>query len=107
MAYLYLFLTIVLDALGISFLNKAGGITETKYLFLGLLFLNFGLVCLSMALKSMDMTMANTTFAGLSSLLVALAGYFYFDERYTLFQYLCMGLIVFGVICLHFTGVNK
>ncbi|MDD5755048.1 MAG: SMR family transporter [Methylococcales bacterium] len=105
--YLYLFLTIVFDSLGIAFLNKADGLIHLKYLLLGLALLNLGLICLSLALKTMDMTIANTTFAGLSSLLVALIGYFYFGEKYTLFQYICVTSVLFGVAGLNMTGLAK
>jgi multidrug transporter EmrE-like cation transporter len=37
--YLYLLLTIFFDSIGISLLNKANGVTDLKYLLLGLFFL--------------------------------------------------------------------
>ncbi|MBO1056504.1 MAG: hypothetical protein HEQ27_08290 [Dolichospermum sp. JUN01] len=105
--YLYLLLTIFFDSIGISLLNKANGVTDLKYLLLGLFFLSIGSILLSLSFKSIDMTIANATFAGLSSLLVALMGCFYFDEKYTLFQYFCITTIVFGVFGLNLTGVSK
>ena len=87
-AYLYLSITIILDSLGISLLNKANGFQSPKFLILGLIFLNLGLVSLSLTLKTMDMTIANTTFAGVSSCLVAAIGYIYFRAIYSISIYM-------------------
>ena len=106
-AYLYLGLTILFDSIGIALLNKAAGVSKLTYLLAGLLGINLGLLFLSLALESMAMTVANATFAGVSSLLVALIGYWYFGERYTVFQYVCVAAIIFGVIGLNSTGVTK
>jgi small multidrug resistance pump len=105
--YLFLALTIVFDSLGIAFLNKAEGTTHLTFLALGLLLLNMGLVSLSYTLKYMDVTIANTTFAGVSSVLIAAIGYYWFQERYTMFQYCCLALVLAGLIGLHLTGVSK
>jgi small multidrug resistance pump len=105
--YLYLVLTVVFDAIGIGFLNKANGISDLKYTLFGLLFVNLGLILLSLAFKTIEMTVANAIFAGLATLSVALIGVFYFGEKYTLFQYFCMATILFGVIGLNLTGVGK
>ena len=105
--YLFLALTILLDSVGIAFLNKAEGTTHLRYLGLGLALLNLGLVALSYTLKYLDVTIANTTFAGASSVLIAAIGYYYFHERYTLFQYCCLALVLFSLVGLHLTGVSK
>jgi small multidrug resistance pump len=105
--YLYLALTVVFDAIGIGLLNKAGKSSQLAPLLLGLLSVNLGLILLSLAFKTIEMTIANAIFAGLATLSVALIGGFYFGERYTLFQYFCMGTILFGVVGLNSTGVGK
>jgi small multidrug resistance pump len=105
--YIYLIITIIFDSVGIAFLNKANGFDSPKYLFLGLLLLNLGLVSLSFTLKTVDMTIANTTFAGVSSALVAIIGYAYFGERFTVFQYLCIASILFGLVGLNYSGISK
>jgi small multidrug resistance pump len=105
--YLFLALTILFDSLGIGLLNKADGTANLKFLLPGLALVNLGLVALSYALKYLDVTIANTTFAGMSSVLVAGIGYYFFDERYTLFQYCCLALVLFGLVGLNLTGVSK
>ncbi|MEN9352906.1 MAG: hypothetical protein RL318_231, partial [Fibrobacterota bacterium] len=86
-AWLYLVGTIAMESTGIALLNKAGGFSKPQWLALGLLFLNLGMLSFSMALKTLDMTIANTTWAGLSILLVAAIGFIGFGERYSLVQY--------------------
>lgn len=105
--YLFLAITVLFDSLGIAFLNKAEGTTNLKYLGLGLGLLNLGLMSLSYTLKYMDVTIANTTFAGISSVAIAAIGYYYFNERYTLFQYCCLAFMIFGLIGLNVTGISK
>lgn len=105
--HLYLVLTVIFDSIGISLLNKADGVTNLKYLLGGLFFVNLGLIFISMSFKTINITVANASFAGLTILLVAMIGYFYFNERYTLFQYFCVATIIFGVVGLNLTGVGK
>ncbi len=107
LAYVYLTLTIFLDAFGIALLNKANGVANPRFLLLGLLLVNGALVALSLALRDMDVTIANATFAGASSILTALLGYAWFGERYTAFQYGCLALILFGLVGLNLTGGRK
>ncbi|MFI3137675.1 MAG: SMR family transporter [Methylococcaceae bacterium] len=90
-----------------ALLNKADGLTHLNYLLTGLLLLNLGMLTFSLSLKSLDMTIANTTWAGLSILVVAVIGYFHFDEKYTLVQYLFISWVLFGLIGLNLTGINK
>jgi small multidrug resistance pump len=105
--YLYLVLTVILDSVGIGLLNKANGWDNLKDLVSGLFLINLALVLFSLSFETINMTVANTIFAGLTSLLVALMGYFYFEERYTLFQYFCIATVLFGVIGLIVTNVDK
>lgn len=107
MAYVYLACTIIFESLGVALLNKANGLSHLSYLLLGLLALNLGMLTFSMALKTIDMTIANTIWAGLSILLVAVIGYFHFDERYTISQYLYISLVLGGLVGLNLTGVSK
>ena len=76
MSYLYLLGTILFESIGVALLNKSDGFSNGKYLFAGLLFFNIGMIAFAMALKGMDMTIANTTWAGASILIVDILGYF-------------------------------
>jgi multidrug transporter EmrE-like cation transporter len=73
----------------------------------GLFFVNLSLIFISMSFKTINITIANASFAGLTVLLVTMIGYFCFNERYTLFQYFCIATIIFGVVALNLTGVGK
>jgi multidrug transporter EmrE-like cation transporter len=107
MSYLYLFGTILFESIGVTLLNKSDGFSNWKYLGSGLLFFNAGMIAFAMALKGMDMTIANTTWAGASILIVAIIGYFIFDERYQFMQYLYIGLVLIGLVGLNASGVSK
>ena len=107
MSYLYLLGTIVFESIGVTFLNKANGFVDGKFLFAGLLFFNIGMLSFAMALKNMDVTIANTTWAGASILIVAVIGYFIFNERYQVVQYLYIAFVLIGLIGLNATGISK
>jgi small multidrug resistance pump len=107
MSYLFLLCTILFESIGVALLNKSNGLSHWQYLISGLFFFNAGMIFFSMALKTMDMTIANTTWAGASILIVAMIGYFMFEERYQLSQYLYIGLVLIGLIGLNASGVSK
>ena len=107
MSYLYLVGTIFFESIGVALLNKSDGFNNWKYLLAGLLFFNTGMISFAMALKDIDMTIANTTWAGTSILVVAILGYMIFDERYHLSQYLYICFVIIGLVGLNFSGINK
>jgi multidrug transporter EmrE-like cation transporter len=107
MSYLFLAGTIFFESLGIALLNRSEGLNLPRFLFSGIIFLNIGMFCFALALKDMDMTIANTTWAGASILTVALIGYYVFDERYDPIQYFCIFLVTVGLVGLNLSGLQK
>lgn len=107
MSYLFLLGTIILESIGVALLNKSDGFGNWKYLIAGLLFFNAGMISFAMALKGLDMTIANTTWAGASILIVAIIGYVIFEERYHFTQYLYIVFVVIGLVGLNATGISK
>ncbi|NOU23411.1 MAG: hypothetical protein HOO93_16810 [Methyloglobulus sp.] len=107
MSYLFLLGTIVFESIGVALLNKSDGFNNWKYLVVGLVFINTGMVSFAMALKGMDMTIANTTWAGASILVVAMIGYLVFDERYQVMQYLYICFVIIGLVGLNASGLSK
>lgn len=107
MSYVYLAGTIVLESLGVTFLNKAHGFSHWLYLAAGLFCFNLGMLFFALALKHMDVTIANTLWAGASILIVAVIGYAVFGERYHPVQYVYIGLVMIGLIGLNASGIAK
>lgn len=106
-SYFYLFCTIVLESIGVALLNKSDGLRHWQYLLGGLLFFNIAMVAFAMALKGMNMTIANTTWAGAGILIVAVLGYWLFHERYQVMQYVYIGFVLIGIIGLNVSGFGK
>jgi len=107
MSYLFLFCTIILESIGVALLNKADGFKHWHYLVGGLVFFNTAMVSFALALKGMDMTIANTTWAGAGILLVAVFGYLIFEERYQFTQYVFIGFVLVGIVGLNLSGFGK
>jgi len=105
--YLYLICTILLESGGIALLNKADGLAHPKFLVGGLVLLNLGMVAFAQALRTLDMTIANTTWAGSSILLVAILGFVWFGERYSPVQYSLIGLVLVGLVGLNLSGISR
>ena len=107
MSYLFLFCTIVFESIGVALLNKADGFKHSHYLMGGLVFFNIGMAFFALALKGMDMTIANTTWAGAGILVVAAFGYVFFGERYQFLQYVCIAFVLLGIVGLNISGFGK
>jgi small multidrug resistance pump len=107
MSYLYLFGTIYFESIGIALLYRSQGFVLSWFLISAIVSINIGIMCFALALKNMDMTIANSLWAGASILMVAIIGYFVFEERYNPIQYFFVFLVAVGLIGLNLSGMQK
>jgi multidrug transporter EmrE-like cation transporter len=104
MGYLFLLLTIVTESTAVIFMKLSHGF-ENKWqgsLAIAAYILSF--VFLTLALKQLPAGTANAIWAGASTVLVALVGAFFLKEQVSTMQWLCISLIVIGIIGLNVTG---
>lgn len=101
MGYLFLILTILLEGSAVIFMKLSHGF-ENK-LYGGLAVLGYGLsfITLTLALKHLPVGITNATWAGASTLLVAIAGIFIFKEHLSAMQMVYMALIIIGIVGLN------
>jgi small multidrug resistance pump len=102
MGYIYLILTILLEGSAVIFMKLSHGFEHKGYGTLAVIGYGLSFITLTLALKSLPVGIANATWAGASTLLVAIAGIFIFKEQLTGTQMFFLLLIVIGLIGLNY-----
>lgn len=105
--YIYVMLTIIFESIGFYFLNNANWVENKKNLIIWLLFFNLTTLSFSMALKTIDLTLANVLWASCSLIVAALIWYFAFWEHYTWLQYFIIFIIILCIIWLNLSWIRK
>lgn len=98
----YLIVTIVADVIGVLLLGKARGFERPLYLLAGIICMVIGFVAFSFAAKSMSTGIANVIWAGMSTVLVLLAGRLFLGDTVNTVQLACVALIIIGTVGLQF-----
>ncbi|MEW6447108.1 MAG: multidrug efflux SMR transporter [Bacillota bacterium] len=104
MSWLYLFLAIVFEVSGTTSMKISCGFTRLIPSLLIFLFYGFSLVFLTLALKRIDVGTAYAVWSGMGTALIATVGILWFREPVTASKVAFLGMIVVGVVGLHFAG---
>jgi small multidrug resistance pump len=103
MAWVYLCVAILLEVAGTTSMKLSDGFTRPLPSFLILVFYCGSLVFLTLALKSIDISVAYAVWSGMGIFIITLIGVFYFGERMTLLKIVALVFIIVGVTVLNFT----
>ncbi len=98
MGWIYLILAIILEIFGTSMMKLSNGLTvllPTAAMFAGYILC---FVCLSLALKTIDMSVAYAIWSAVGIILIAIVGIIFFHENFTITKLTGILLIVIGVI---------
>ena len=98
MGWIYLILAIILEIFGTSMMKLSNGLTvllPTAAMFAGYILC---FVCLSLALKTIDMSIAYAIWSAVGIILIAIIGIIFFHENFTITKFTGILLIVIGVI---------
>lgn len=106
MGYLLLALTIISETLAIIFMKLSHGFENKLYGAISLLAFAGCYIFLTLSLKYLPAGVANATWAGCSTILVAVAGIFIFKENINTTQYIFLSLIVIGLIGFNYFQKN-
>ena len=104
MGYIFLVFTILTESAAIIFMKLSDGFRNKAYGLLAVVCYSACFVFLTFALKQLPAGIANAIWAGASTLLVAVLGYFFFQEKLNWLQVWCMVLIVVGLVGLNVQG---
>lgn len=104
MAWLYLVLAILAEVAGTTSMKLAEGFTRAVPSVFVVLFYGLSIVLLTLALRTMDVSVAYAVWSGLGVAIIACIGIFFLGESATAVKLVSLGLIVAGVIGLNLGG---
>jgi small multidrug resistance pump len=95
---------IVFEVGGTTSMKLSEGFTKLAPSVAIFLLYSLSFISLTYAIKRIDLAVAYAIWSGLGTALVAVVGFLYFGEAFTLFKVASLGLIVAGVYGLHLSG---
>ncbi len=99
MGWFYLFLAIIFEVVGTTQLKRTEGNFFSTSGMLMLLFYAVSFFLLALALKNnIEVGTGYAIWSGVGTALIAVIGVIAFQEHYSLMKFLCIGLIVVGVV---------
>jgi len=101
MGYIFLILTIIFETAAIIFIKLSNGFEQKGWLISGIVTYLLSFIFLTMSLKQIPAGIANATWAGASTILVALLGILIFKEQLSGLQLIFLALIVVGLVGLN------
>jgi multidrug transporter EmrE-like cation transporter len=106
MGHLFLILTILSETAAVICMKLSTGFQNKLYTVIAIIAYALSFVFLTLSLKSLPAGVANAIWAGASTILVALIGMLFFNEKLTTLQFISMLLIAIGLIGLNVTKIN-
>ena len=104
MSWLFLILAILLEVSGTTSMKLSQGFTKLVPSILLFLCYGLSLGALTLALKTIDVSVAYAVWSGLGTALIAAAGIIWFKEPLTAVKVASIALIILGVIGLNISG---
>jgi small multidrug resistance pump len=104
MNWLILFAAIALEVAGTTSMKFSEGFTRLIPSLAMFVFYLSSLALLTLALRTIDVSVAYATWGGLGTALIALVGVAWFGEPGGWFKFACIGVIIAGVVGLNLSG---
>lgn len=101
MAWVYLVVAILLEVVGTVFMKISEGFTKMVPSVFMFVFYIFSLASLTMALKTIPVSLAYALWAGIGTATIAMIGFIFFKEMVTPLRVIALLLIVLGVVLLN------
>jgi small multidrug resistance pump len=101
MGYLFLLMTVLSETAAVLFMKTANGFQNKPQAIAAVAAYLLSFYFLTLALKRLPMGTANATWAGASTVLVALLGVWLFKEALTGRQIFFLALVVIGLVGMH------
>lgn len=105
--WLYLAAAILFEVAGTISLKQAEGFSRPLPSLLTCVFYVLAFAALALALKKIDLSVAYSVWSGVGTALIAVIGFWWFEEPVTPVRLACIGLIVIGVVGLNADGLNR
>lgn len=96
----YLSMAIVCEVLGTTSMKLSEGFTHLGSSLCVILFYSTAFTMLTLALRTLDLSVAYALWSGIGTALIALIGAFYFNETFSLIKISGIGFIILGTVLL-------
>ncbi|MBV9961084.1 MAG: multidrug efflux SMR transporter [Parafilimonas sp.] len=101
MGYIFLTITVVAESVAIIFMKLSNGFQQKLYAVIAVILYSASFIFLTLALKQLHAGTANAMWAGASTVLVAIAGIYIFNEKFNWMQMISIAFIIAGLIGLN------
>lgn len=106
-AWVILFIGIVLEVIGTTSMKLSEGMTRPLYTVMMFACYALSLGAIALALKQLEVSLVYAIWAGLGTALIAAIGVVWFHEPLSALKLASIGLIIAGVVGLGFVGVGR
>ena len=106
MGWIYLLSAILLEVSGTMSMKLSEGLTKTIPSILIFVFYGLSLSLLTLALKSIPVSIAYAIWSGIGTALIAVIGFTFFQESFSALKWLGIGLIIIGVVLINLKGTS-
>lgn len=104
LSWIFLGLAIVLEVCGTTSMKFSEGFTRLLPSVLIFVFYGLAFTCLTLALKTIDISVAYAIWAGIGTALIAVIGVLYFRENFNVVKGISIALIIIGVVGLNLSN---
>ena len=104
MDWVLLIVAILLEVAGTTNMKLSEGFSKPVPSVLVLFFYALSIIALTFAVNRLDVSVAYALWSGMGTALVAIIGLWFFQESITIIKVVALGLIIVGVVMLHFTS---
>ena len=105
-SWLFLAGAIALEVSGTTCMKLSEGFEKLVPSILIFVFYALSFSALTIALKTIDVSIVYAIWSGIGTALIATIGILYFKESVTLLKFVSIGLIIIGVVGLNLTGMK-
>lgn len=104
MGWILLLVAIVLEVAGTTNMKLSEGFSKLGPSIGVVFFYGLSIIALTFAVNRLDVSVAYAVWSGMGTALVAMIGLWLFQESLTTVKVIALGLIIVGVMMLHFTS---
>lgn len=106
MNYLFLFIAIIFEIIGTTFMKMSNGFSLITYTLATAIAYVICFSALAQALKTIDVSIAYATWSALGLTIIALIGFTFFHETFNGLKVLFLIFIIVGVVGLNLCGAK-
>lgn len=106
MGWVYLAVAITFEVAGTTAMKFSEGLTKLTPSVLLFVFYGFSFAALTLALRTLELSVAYAIWSGVGTALIAVLAFVFFAEAITLWKLVCLALIIVGAAGLHLSGAG-